>query len=145
VKFTHVEAAAAILREQSESMKLVLGVPVRFDYSFSGTPGHEHGPGDHRQSGLENGWYCKTCHKVNFERREVCFRCKSPKPSRSRVNFLFLYHVWYVASGSIPGSFHVNDGTLDISPVFSPLLLLQGLDVLTTEETVRIYVCVFCH
>lgn len=59
-------------------------------------------------------WFCLKCQAHNFKRRDFCFKCNAPK-----------------AEQEIGG-----EGFDEVSPHPTYTLLLRGLDVLTTEETV---------
>ncbi|XP_059471186.1 RNA-binding protein 5-like [Neocloeon triangulifer] len=59
-------------------------------------------------------WFCLKCTAHNFKRRDFCFKCNAPK-----------------AEQDIGG-----EGFDEVSPHPTYTLLLRGLDVLTTEETV---------
>ena len=64
-------------------------------------------------------WICSLCRTQNFKRRDACFHCNSPKTASAM-------------SGS-------NDGSHDVGDIPTPLLLLRGLDPLTSDESVRIF------
>ncbi|KAJ3271739.1 hypothetical protein HK104_004633, partial [Borealophlyctis nickersoniae] len=85
---------------------------VRVDYSNAG-------PQD------EGEWMCKKCGVVNFKRRETCFQCRKSRKECMQV-------VQDAAPESV-----INDGARDVGDVPNPLLLVRGLDPLTTEETIH--------
>ncbi|KAJ3276855.1 hypothetical protein HDV01_002910 [Terramyces sp. JEL0728] len=65
----------------------------------------------------DDDWECALCGGVNFRKREVCYRCKSPKELEKQEQI-------------------VNDGGQDIGNAPSQFLLLRGLDSQTTAETI---------
>ncbi|CAB4058667.1 RBM5_10 [Lepeophtheirus salmonis] len=66
------------------------------------------------QSRSHQDWFCGQCGVQNFRRRDICFKCGSPKTE---------YDV-------------MQEGTDEVSVHPTTCILLRGLDALTTEESV---------
>ncbi|KAI8581317.1 hypothetical protein K450DRAFT_232464 [Umbelopsis ramanniana AG] len=72
------------------------------------------------------GWRCVKCGKVNDEMRRNCLECRMVNPNPSLP----------VQRPTDPETFAINDGLRDISALPSHLLLIRGLDQLTTKDTI---------
>ncbi|PHZ12639.1 uncharacterized protein RHIMIDRAFT_134864 [Rhizopus microsporus ATCC 52813] len=87
---------------------------VRVDYS-------------HKNNGSleKEEWRCATCGKFNDVHRRVCVECKQSNIRAATETRTYS-----------TDTLEINDGTKDVSLVPSHLILLRGLDHLTTEESI---------
>lgn len=85
--------------------------------------------------------------KINFSQKTGGWREDQGAASRmtdDRSEFVYPYNIdaqgltWSAAteSDSVSAPFYVNDGTRDIGSAPTQILLLRGLDTLTTEENI---------
>ncbi|KAJ8328633.1 hypothetical protein O5D80_003214 [Batrachochytrium dendrobatidis] len=111
VTFPSIDAAGEWVSRHSPSVNIggsVVGIELK-----KGAMGSE-----------ETDWICNRCNTCNFKRRGKCFRCGSlPTQAMSGDNT------------RLESTFLINDGSRDIGDIPNPLLLLRGLDSLTTEDT----------
>ncbi|CAG8519615.1 5604_t:CDS:2 [Ambispora leptoticha] len=116
VKFTSVEHARQFI-EANHPYIIIDKVRVNIAYS-------------HSASVEDEGWACKSCRHLNYKWLDRCHQCKNLK----RVDLII------EVSGSLhsasSGSFlNFNDGSKDASIYPHNILLVRGLDPLTTEES----------
>ncbi|CAM0140067.1 hypothetical protein VKS41_005770 [Umbelopsis sp. WA50703] len=76
-----------------------------------------------KQAGTE--WRCVKCGKMNDEMRRNCVECRMVNPNPTIPN----------QRPMDTETFVINDGIRDISSALSPLLLVRGLDQLTTGDS----------
>ncbi|KAJ3143087.1 hypothetical protein HK100_011386 [Physocladia obscura] len=117
VKFISIEHARRFMETHGTHVNLPSS-RVRLEYSRA-------------QSIADDDWICSNCSASNFRRRSSCYTCKIPKKDESLMDF-----------GEVP--IQVNDGTKDVGSLPCNLLVILGLDVLTTEESLFDAVQTYC-
>ncbi|RUS17918.1 hypothetical protein BC937DRAFT_89352 [Endogone sp. FLAS-F59071] len=103
---------------------------VRIDYS------HNSGTGD------DEAWTCRNCAVLNYKKRPTCFQCNiSMQESVPIPAVPSAYHHSPTASPSAPtpggADYGINDGGRDVGNAPHHILLVRGLDNLTTGEGVH--------
>ncbi|KAI8617136.1 hypothetical protein BC830DRAFT_1114911 [Chytriomyces sp. MP71] len=112
VKFISTQHAIQFMDKHAPFVK-ISQLSVRLEYSKAAPAS-------------ENEWICTNCGISNFIRRDNCFQC-----SYSRED-----------ATSAQASLEVNDGRQDVSAIPSNILIVLGLDTLTSDETLHAAVSV---
>ncbi|CAG8605852.1 6040_t:CDS:10 [Funneliformis mosseae] len=128
VKFTSVEHARQFI-EANHPFIMMEDIRVRVEYSNSA-------------SAEDEGWACKNCGFLNYKKRESCHQCHHSKKGVIRLWENTTEPFWASSQSMVSGSLHLaptnsffNDGANDLAQVPHHILLVRGLDPLTTEET----------
>ncbi|RUS13969.1 hypothetical protein BC938DRAFT_477592 [Jimgerdemannia flammicorona] len=130
VKFTSVEHARQFMDKRYPYI-MMNDHRVRIDYS------HNSGAGD------DEAWTCRNCAVLNYKKRATCFQCSLPMQESIPTPGQTAYHhhpsaaSGSPASGSGAADYGINDGTRDVGHAPHHVLLVRGLDNLTTGEGVH--------
>lgn len=120
--------ATNIIAKQSIKSFEILGTTVKFDYSYDNTS---------LESELKDGWYCQYCQIQNYPRRQICFQCHISRQG----NNVYIPLILMIILECEASVYYQNDGSKDVSPCSTSMILIRGLNTNTNEEAIYSSMC----
>lgn len=106
-------------KDVDEALDFMAGSQLHFPLLIDGHPCWlEFGVDQH-----PDDWQCPLCSSINYHYRIACFKCQSPKGTKSQQKSL------------------LNDGSEDVSKHPSPFLILRNIPLEVDEKELYAKIC----